>query len=99
MFRETVVRGLRMGAVGEEKEDKEDDEGGEDDGDGGGRASNVKIEGVACSSTKLGSRLGELKGETAVESCWNLAECSGGRVGDDDKVKGLAGGVPQIVLR
>lgn len=70
MFRETVVRGLRMGGyVGKGREDGEDDE---EDG-GGGSASNVKIEGVACSSTRWGKRLGELKG---VKSCWNLAECS-----------------------
>lgn len=72
MFRETVVKGLRIG--GEGGKGREDGDGGKDDGIGwdwgGGSASNVRIEGVACSSTKLGKRLGELKGEASVGDCW-----------------------------
>lgn len=99
MFKETVARGLEMGAVGKGREDGNDGDG-EDGGDGGGGSvSNVKIEGVVCSSTRLGNRFGELKGETAVESCWNLAECSAGRAGDNGVTKGLVGTVPQILLR
>ena len=84
MFRETDVKGLRIG--GEEGKGRNDGDGedGEDGGDwGGGSASNVRIEGVACSSTRLGNRLGELKG---VGGCWKLMELTDG-------------GVPQIVLR
>jgi hypothetical protein len=97
MFRETVASGLEMAGVGKGREDGDDGDG--EDGDEGGSVSNVKIEGVVCSSIRLGNRLGELKGETAVESCWNLTECSGGRAGDNGVMKGLVGAVPQILLR
>lgn len=100
MFRETVVRGLRIGGVGKGREDNGDDGDGEDSGcRGGGSASNVRIEGVACNSTRLGNRVGEVKGETTVVSCWKLAERSGGRIGDNGTMNGLVGAVPQIVLR
>lgn len=116
MFRETVVKGLRTrGEEGkgrdeegkgreEEGKGRDDGDGGKDDGDWvGGSASNVRIEGGACSSTRLGNRLGELKGETSVGGgcccwCWKLAER--GDTGGDNVVNRLGdGGVPQIVLR
>ena len=61
MFRETVVRGLRIGGKrGNGRKDGEEvGDGGEGDGGDSG-ASNVRIEGVACSSTRFGNRLGEL---------------------------------------
>ena len=115
MFRETVVKGLRTGGEGGKGRDDGNDG---DDGDGGkdggvwrgGSASNVRIEGVACNSTRLGNRLGELKGETSVGGCWKLTERGdmggwklterGDTGGDNGMVNGLAdGGVPQIVLR
>jgi hypothetical protein len=104
MFKETVVKGLMTGGEGKGREGNGDGNVGNDgvDGDdgndgnvgmdgedgGGGSASNVRIEGVACSSTRLGNRF-ELKGETGVD--W---------VEDKGRVNGLVdGGVPQIVLR
>lgn len=104
MFRETVVKGLRTGGEGGKGREggDEGDEGndGEDGGDRGGSASNARIEGVACSSTRLGNRLGELKGEASVGDCWKLNEHSGNTVGDNGMVNGLTdGGVTQIVLR
>jgi hypothetical protein len=74
MFRDTIDKGLRTG--GERGKGREDVDNGDDGGDwgGGGSASNVRIEGVACSSTKLGSRLGELKGEASVGDCKKLTE-------------------------
>lgn len=95
MFRETDVKGLSTGGeIGKGKNDGDDGDGGkDDDGDwGGGSASNVKIEGVAFSSTRLGNRLGELKGEAKVGDCWKLSD--GGDTGELTD-----GGVPQIVLR
>ena len=103
IFKETVVKGLRTG--GEEGKGRDDGDDG-DDGDsgkdgrdwGGGCASKVRIEGVACSSTRLGNKLGELKGETNVGGGWKLVER--GDTGGDNMFDGLAdGGVPQIVLR
>lgn len=97
MFRETVVKGLRIGIERGKGRDDGDDGGKDDGGDWGeGSASNVRIEGVACSSTRLGKRLGELKGETSVGGCWKLIERGDtGAMGN-----GLTdGGVPQIVLR
>ena len=87
MFREMMVRGLRTGrGVGERmrgnENDWDNDDGGDGDNDGegwGGSASNVRIKGVAWSSTRLGNKLGERKGETTVgvrdrDCCWDLAE-------------------------
>lgn len=61
MFREMVVRGLTTGGGREAMRGV-----GEGVDFEGGNASNVKIEGVACSSTRLGNRLGELNGEATV---------------------------------
>ena len=106
MFRETVVNGLRMGGEGGKGKDDgggggdvgdDDDAKGDDDdvdwgwGGGGGSASNVKMEGVACNSTKLGNKLGELNGEARVGDCGKLIER--GDTGGD------CFGVPQIVFR
>ena len=61
-------------------------------------ASNVRIQGVACRSTRLGSKLGELKGETNLGGGWKLVEV--GDTGGDNMFNGLAdSGLPQIVLR
>ena len=64
MFREMVVRGPMTGGgreamrgVGEGVEGVDFE---------GGNASDVKVEGVACSSTKLGNKLEELNSETTV---------------------------------
>ena len=80
MFRETVVRGLRTGGRNGD---------GRDDC-GAGNASNVRIEGVACSSTRLGNRMGDLNGETTA-----------GTGGDDCVVgtrNGLVGATPSLPL-
>jgi hypothetical protein len=104
MFRETVVKGRRTGGEGGKgRADGNDGDNGDDGKDGedwgGGSANNVRIDGVAQSSVRLGNRLGELKGETSVSDCWKLTE-RGDTGGDDGMVNGLAdGGVPQIVLR
>ena len=108
MFRETVVNGLRMGGEGGKGKDDggggdvvvgDDDDAKGDDvvvdwgwGGGGGSASNVKMEGVACNSTKLGNKLGELNGEARVGDCGKLIERG-------DMGGGYCFGVPQIVFR
>ena len=108
MFRETVVNGLRMGGEGGKGKDDgcgcgdvvgDDDDAKGDDvvvdwgwGGGGGSASNVKMEGVACNSTKLGNKLGELNGEARVGDCGKLIERG-------DTGGGDCFGVPQIVFR
>ena len=76
------------------------DEGG---GGRGGGVSNVRIEGVACSSTRLGNKFGDLNGEEAIDGdcCRKLArrgDDGGERVEGNDMRCGLAGAVPGLPL-